>query len=53
VDSAIKEQLIEIEKRNVRLRGGKPYPNLEGKSVILVDDGIAAWIHHEFCNKIL
>jgi len=42
VEEAIKEQLNEIRHRNKVLRGGKPYPNLSGKSVILVDDGIAA-----------
>jgi predicted phosphoribosyltransferase len=55
VESAVKEQLNEIEKRNVRLRGGRPYPNLEGKSVILVDDGIAAGYTMnsaiKFCRK--
>jgi len=55
VDSAIKEQLNEIEKRNIRLRGGRPYPHLDGKSVILVDDGIAAGYTMnaaiKFCRK--
>lgn len=42
LEMAVREQLIEINHRNEFLRGGKPYPDLRGKSVILVDDGIAA-----------
>ena len=42
IEKAIKEQLREIEIRNKVLRGGRGYPDLTGKSVLLVDDGIAA-----------
>jgi len=42
VEEAIKEQLREVRKRNERLRGGRPYPDLSGKHVVLVDDGVAA-----------
>lgn len=42
IESAINEQLNEIRNRNKILRGDRPYPSLNGKSVILVDDGIAA-----------
>lgn len=36
-----KEQREEINNRIKKLRGGEPLPSLEGKTVILVDDGIA------------
>lgn len=39
---AIEEQLDEIEHRSKILRGGRPYPDLHGKTVVLVDDGVAA-----------
>jgi len=42
VEMAVKEQLIEIKRRNEFLRDNRPYPNLHGKSIVLVDDGIAA-----------
>ncbi len=42
IEQAIREQLGEIKHRNEVLRGGKPYPKLNGRSVILVDDGVAA-----------
>jgi len=42
VREAIDEQLREVAQRNERLRGGRGYPRLDGKRVVLVDDGIAA-----------
>ena len=36
-----KEQIAEIERRINALRGGKPLPDIAGRTVILVDDGIA------------
>ncbi len=42
IKGAIAEQLNEIKMRNAILRDGRGYPDLTGKSVILVDDGIAA-----------
>lgn len=41
IEGAVKEQLNEIKYRNEFLRNNAPYPKLNGKSVILVDDGIA------------
>lgn len=41
VDRVIEEQRKVIEKRIRTLRGGRPLPDLEGRTVILVDDGIA------------
>jgi predicted phosphoribosyltransferase len=32
----------ELVERNRRLRGGRPFPDLAGKTVILVDDGLAS-----------
>jgi len=32
----------ELAERNERLRGQRPFPDLEGKAVILVDDGLAS-----------
>lgn len=44
-ESYIKEedrkQRSEIKRRLQRYRGDTPYPNLEGRDIILVDDGIA------------
>jgi len=37
----IKEQNQEIKRRISTLRGGKPLPQIAGRTVILVDDGIA------------
>jgi len=37
----IKEQNQEIERRITTLRGGKPLPEIAGRTIILVDDGIA------------
>ena len=43
IREAVEEQLREISWRNERLRGGRGYPaSLEGKKVVLVDDGVAA-----------
>jgi putative phosphoribosyl transferase len=34
-------ELIEIERRLTQLRGEKPFPEVKGKTAIIVDDGIA------------
>ncbi len=31
-----------LEKREALFRGGRPYPDLEGKTVLVVDDGLAS-----------
>lgn len=41
VDRILQFQRAEIERRIAVLRGGRPLPDLEGRTVILVDDGIA------------
>lgn len=40
-DALIEEQRREIKRRVAVLRGGEPLPKIEGRTVILVDDGIA------------
>lgn len=37
-----KQVLEEIKRRNRKFRGDRPFPNLIGKTVILVDDGLAS-----------
>ncbi len=41
IDAVIQRQRGEIERRVAVLRRGEPLPDLEGRTVILVDDGIA------------
>ena len=39
----------ELEKRSKRLRKGRPFPELENKNVILVDDGLASGFTMKAC----
>jgi putative phosphoribosyl transferase len=41
VESAVTAELRELERREAAYRGGRPPPELEGRTVILVDDGLA------------
>lgn len=41
IESIIEDQKQEIERRIKILRGGQPLPNIQDRTVILVDDGIA------------
>jgi putative phosphoribosyl transferase len=41
VEQIAARELAELERRDRLYRGGRPPPRLEGRSVILVDDGIA------------
>jgi len=41
IDSILNGQKSEIERRISVLRNGKPLPEIKGRTVILVDDGIA------------
>jgi predicted phosphoribosyltransferase len=41
VDKVIERERQELERRNVAYRAGRQAPDLEGRVVILVDDGIA------------
>ncbi len=42
IDRCIAEEKEEIEKRLKLFRGDTPFPNIKGKTVIVVDDGIAS-----------
>lgn len=41
INASIDQQRREIERRIKQFRGGKPLPDLKGRIVIIVDDGIA------------
>jgi predicted phosphoribosyltransferase len=41
IERIIQQQIEEIQRRIERLRNGKPLPKIKGRTVILVDDGIA------------
>lgn len=41
LDDQIRKKREEVNDRMMRLRGDAPYPSLEGKVVLIVDDGIA------------
>jgi predicted phosphoribosyltransferase len=42
IDKGIAQARAKVERRKERLRGARPLPELSGRPVILVDDGIAA-----------
>lgn len=41
IDRVVAKEMNELQRRNKAYRGGEPAPNLKGRIVILVDDGIA------------
>ncbi len=41
VEQVVAKESAEVERRVARYRGGRPLPDLTGRTVILVDDGIA------------
>lgn len=41
IETVIENQRVEIQRRIKILRGGRPMPELTGRTIILVDDGIA------------
>ncbi len=41
IDAVIKNELMELNRREKVYRGTKPFPDLKNKIVILIDDGIA------------
>jgi putative phosphoribosyl transferase len=55
IEQIIKEQRLEIKRRIHTLREGKPLPSIKGRTVILVDDGIAMGstmhVAVELCKK--
>lgn len=42
IEAEKKRVMVELEKRNAMFREGRPFPDLTGKRVILVDDGLAS-----------
>ena len=42
IDREMSRVRSELAERDRTLRGGRPFPNLKGKTVILVDDGLAS-----------
>ena len=55
IEQIIAQQHLEIKRRIQTLRGGRPLPSIKGRSVILVDDGIAMGstmhVAVELCRK--
>jgi predicted phosphoribosyltransferase len=42
IDIQVQKTLATLRQRESRLRGGRPYPKLDGGVVIIVDDGLAS-----------
>lgn len=42
INSAIQKVKSELDRRMMRFRGKRPFPDLKGRSVIIVDDGLAS-----------
>ena len=55
IEQIIIQQSLEIKRRIQTLRGGRPLPSIKGRSIILVDDGIAMGstmhVAVELCRK--
>lgn len=55
IEEIIAQQSLEIKRRIQTLRGAKPLPSIKGRTVILVDDGIAMGstmhVAVELCKK--
>ncbi|ADN09211.1 phosphoribosyltransferase [Sulfurimonas autotrophica] len=55
IEQIIAQQSLEIKRRIQTLRGGKPLPSIKGRTVIVVDDGIAMGstmhVAVELCRK--
>ncbi|MEO1209701.1 MAG: phosphoribosyltransferase [Cyanobacteria bacterium J06638_20] len=41
IDAVVAQESVELQRRDRAYRGDRPHPNLEDRTVILVDDGIA------------
>jgi putative phosphoribosyl transferase len=41
LEAATRAETVELERREKAYRGTRPHPSLEGRTVILVDDGLA------------
>ena len=44
INDIVEKQILEIQRRVEKYRQGKPLPDMEGRTVILVDDGIATGV---------
>jgi len=42
IQEQVRKTLAVIQQREARLRGGKPYPRLNGRPTLVVDDGLAS-----------
>jgi len=42
IEAQVQKTLASLKQRETRLRGGRPYPDLTGQTVIIVDDGLAS-----------
>jgi predicted phosphoribosyltransferase len=42
IQEQVQKTLAVIQQREARLRGGKPYPRLNGRTTLVVDDGLAS-----------
>ena len=55
IEQIIAQQHLEIKRRIQTLRGGRPLPSIKGRTIILVDDGIAMGstmhVAVELCRK--
>jgi putative phosphoribosyl transferase len=41
IDQVVAEETRELERRERRYRGGRPFPTIAGRTIIIVDDGMA------------
>jgi putative phosphoribosyl transferase len=41
IDQVTRQELREIERRDALFRGDRPHPEIAGKTVVLIDDGLA------------
>ena len=44
IDQIIEEQMEEVDRRVMKYRSGKALPDMQGRTVIIVDDGIATGV---------
>jgi len=42
IDAQVARTLANLKEREARLRGGRPYPDLAGRTTMVVDDGLAS-----------
>ena len=52
IEKIKKEQIKEVERRVKALRQGKPLPSISGRTVILVDDGLAMGVTMQAAIKM-